>query len=426
MLIDIGNSTNRRYKLYSKMSFSTKVGLTMLQKLVILLVTTSLVFSTAMVSVSSKTPSFFPRRQHKQKQLHRRGRGRKNISSKNNNTIIRHVSSSSPSPSPSSELNSHHQEAPWISGFKNSLASGLAAGCSKMLLAPFDIIKTLQQASLATAASTTGTTTTVAAVSKGLSITQAAQVILNRPKGFLEFYSGVGVAVVGSMPSVGLYFGIYSFCKKSFQQWDPEKYEQRQTLYIALSAAIGNTIASASRVPFEVVKQNFQTGAWMSYGDVARNFSLQTFFPTGGIASQMLRDVPYAIVTLLTYEYLKSVWKTRAENHFPNVPVRSWDLLVGGLAGGLGAFVTNPMDVIKTRLQTDALSNRYGGSIITCAELTLKEGKTAFLRGSVPRLLHKVPANAFFFLFYEFFRSLLKVQDDTTATAANTSKKMNR
>jgi len=323
-------------------------------------------------------------------------------------------------------LKSHHQEAPWISGFKNSVASGLAAGCSKMLLAPFDIIKTMQQASLATAASTKGTTTTVAAVSKGLSITQAAQVIMNRPKGFLEFYSGVGVAVVGSMPSVGLYFGIYSFCKKSFQQWDPEKYEQRQTLYIALSAAIGNTIASSSRVPFEVVKQNFQTGVYTTIGDVVRNFSLKTLFPTGGIASQMLRDVPYAIVTLLTYEHLKSVWKTRAENQFPQVPVRSWDLLVGGLAGGLGSFVTNPMDVIKTRLQTDALSNRYGGSIITCAELTLKEGKTAFLRGSVPRLLHKVPANAFFFLFYEFFRSLLKVQDGTAATDANSTNKVKR
>jgi hypothetical protein len=38
-------------------------------------------------------------------------------------------------------------------------------------------------------------------------------------------------------------------------------------------------------------------------------------------------------------------------------------------------------------------------------------GAVAFLRGSVPRLLHKVPANACFFLFYEFFRQVLRVQD---------------
>jgi solute carrier family 25 S-adenosylmethionine transporter 26 len=230
------------------------------------------------------------------------------------------------------------------------------------------------------------------------------------------------VAVVGSMPSVGLYFGIYSFCKKTFQQLDHENYEQRQTLYIALSAAIGNTIASASRVPYEVVKQKLQTKAYASMADAMRDLSLKTLFPTGGIASQMLRDIPYAIVTLMTYEHLKSVWKTRAENRFPRVPVKSWDLLVGGISGGVGSYVTNPMDVIKTRLQTD--SEFYSGSIRTCAKLTLEEGgPAAFLRGSVPRLLHKVPANAFFFFFYEFFRSVLRVQDDVPSDTRKTARR---
>ncbi|VEU36557.1 unnamed protein product [Pseudo-nitzschia multistriata] len=223
------------------------------------------------------------------------------------------------------------------------------------------------------------------------------------------------------MPSVGLYFGIYSFCKKTFQHSDPDNYEQRRALYIGLSAAIGNTIASASRVPYEVVKQKLQTKAYASFGEAMRDLSYRTLFPKGSIASQTLRDVPYAIVTLLTYEHLKSVWKTRAQNRFPKVPVRSWDLLVGGLSGGLGSYVTNPMDVVKTRLQTD--SQLYNGSIRTCAMMTLEEGgPAAFLRGSIPRLLHKVPANSFFFLFYEFFRSILRVQDDANFSMAKDEK----
>lgn len=83
--------------------------------------------------------------------------------------------------------------------------------------------------------------------------------------------------MIGSMPSVGLYFGIYSFCKKTFNQWDPEANEQRQTMYIALSAAIGNTIASASRVPYEVVKQKLQTRVYASMGEAMRYAVKQVF-----------------------------------------------------------------------------------------------------------------------------------------------------
>lgn len=31
------------------------------------------------------------------------------------------------------------------------------------------------------------------------------------------------------------------------------------------------------------------------------------------------------------------------------------------------------------------------------------------MKGATPRLLHKIPANAFFFVFYELFRGMLGV-----------------
>lgn len=68
------------------------------------------------------------------------------------------------------------------------------------------------------------------------------------------------------------------------------------------------------------------------------------------------------------------------------------------------------MDVIKTRIQTN--SDHYGGSVVTCAQQVWSEGgPAAFLRGAVPRLAHKIPANAFFFLFYEAFRRILRVEE---------------
>jgi len=82
-------------------------------------------------------------------------------------------------------------------------------------------------------------------------------------------------------------------------------------------------------------------------------------------------------------------------------------MTAGAIAGGVGSLLSNPMDVIKTRIQTNP--GLYSG-IYECAKTTLeKEGVRAFMRGSKPRLLHKIPANGVFFLSYEFFRRLLGV-----------------
>ena len=145
---------------------TTKMGLgrlLMVAQLAVVLAAATLVLSTTMVS--SKTPSLIPQR----------GRGRRVISSSSsssntNNNTIRHASAATSS--------TKSQEAPWVSGFKNSLASGLAAGCSKLLLAPFDTIKTLQQASMASATTS-------------LSLSQATREILKRSKGFLELYVSI-------------------------------------------------------------------------------------------------------------------------------------------------------------------------------------------------------------------------------------------
>jgi len=66
-----------------------------------------------------------------------------------------------------------------MDGLKNSLASALAAACSKTLLAPLDTIKTVQQYHRSTL---TG------GYSKSLSFLQAINLIVSRPKGFREFY----------------------------------------------------------------------------------------------------------------------------------------------------------------------------------------------------------------------------------------------
>ena len=85
-------------------------------------------------------------------------------------------------------------------GLRSTLASGLAAACSKTILAPFDTIKTVQQHA-------TG--------GKPIGMIEACRRVASRPGGAANLYSGLAVSAMGSMPSVGLYFGVYSYCRRT-------------------------------------------------------------------------------------------------------------------------------------------------------------------------------------------------------------------
>lgn len=279
--------------------------------------------------------------------------------------------------------------APWLDGLKSGLASAMAAACVKTLLQPIDAIKTTQQFYHSSA------------TRKSLTVIEACQEIW-KLGGAGKFYAGLGVSVVGAMPGVSLYFGVYQYCKKKFRdtQWG----QAYPRVAIALSAAIGNSVASFSRVPYEVMKQKLQTGVYDTTWEAlvaAAKSPMASLFPKGGIAIQMIRDVPYAVATLLVYETLQGLFTGSTKER---------DFVLGGISGGFGSWITNPMDVIKTRLQTD--SDMYGGSVIACTRVVWQEGGfSAFMRGAVPRLVHKVPANAFFFLFFEAFRRILHVEE---------------
>jgi len=290
-----------------------------------------------------------------------------------------------------------------LEGLKSALSSGMAAGCVKTILAPLDTVKTIQQQHKGREA---------------LTLMKAGRSVVDR-SGIGGLYAGLGVTVLGSMPSVGLYFGVYAYSKKRIgalfeERCDGELSGVAKTFTIAASAAIGNTVASCSRVPYEVVKQKLQTGQYPStlkaLTGLYQTSGFRAFFPLGGISSQMARDIPYAIFSLLCYERLREQWIKPTEAKRGGKPSQWRNMVTGGFSGGLSSFLTNPMDVIKTRLQTNA--GAYPGGIIECCAKTWEsEGHMAFMKGVVPRLMHKVPANALFFVFYEVFRRVLHCED---------------
>ena len=311
-------------------------------------------------------------------------------------------------------------------GIKNAMASGLATAVVKTFLQPLDTIKTIQQAQK---------------IKLG-PIKAAIQVIEQR--GLKGLWSGVGITVIGSTPSGAVYFGVYSTVKTSLVKIFPPEFK---LLAVALSAAVGNTFASVLRVPYEVLKQRIQTGrhqsAWEAVVFSWKNEGPLGLFDKGKLSSQIIRDIPYAIVTLVSYEILQSLVARAVKRHQqqqsnidsqtetetksehgsngkvitklprkrsadiigPSKKIR--DALCGSLAGGLGSFVTTPMDVIKTRMMTGSQYNSVGEAFY---RILREEGFLTFFVGMGPRLMHKIPANGLFFLCYEAFRTFLQVE----------------
>ncbi|CAB1119979.1 unnamed protein product [Ectocarpus sp. CCAP 1310/34] len=280
-----------------------------------------------------------------------------------------------------------------VEGLKNGLASGLAAACVKTVLQPFDTMKTVQQFS-----------------TTRMTLLQAGRDLLARG-GVPELYQGLGVTLVGSMPAVGVYFGLYQFVKNQMDA----KQGISPYLSITVSAGVGNFIASFFRVPYEVVKQRLQVGQYpttmVAIQSIYHEGGLVGFFGKGGLKTQWARDIPYAMVTLLVYETLQ---KAAARRKGPPGTKKKGakanpieNMVIGAIAGGMGSLVTNPMDMIKTRMMTSP--ELYAGPMDAAWKALSKEGPQAFLKGATPRLLHKIPANAFFFVAYEFFRSILGV-----------------
>ena len=74
----------------------------------------------------------------------------------------------------------------------------------------------------------------------------------------------------------------------------------------------------------------------------------------------------------------------------------------GGIAGSTGILLTQPLDTVRIRLQTDAGAVRYGGSLTRCIQSTLRsEGVAGLFKGVASPMMTAGVMNAVLFAAYE-------------------------
>lgn len=118
-------------------------------------------------------------------------------------------------------------------------------------------------------------------------------------------------------------------------------------------------------------------------------------------------SVPFTAVQFSTYEWIKTILN----------PDGSYSPLThcisGGLAGGIAAAVTTPLDVAKTLLQTrgsssdERIRNARGmGEALRI--IRDRDGLKGLRRGMLPRVLTVAPSTAISWMSYEFFSELTR------------------
>ncbi|CAN0871101.1 Mitochondrial magnesium exporter 1 [Linum grandiflorum] len=205
--------------------------------------------------------------------------------------------------------------------------------------------------------------------------------------GLRGFYRGVTPSLTGSLATGATYFGFIESTKKWIESTHPGL---GGNFSYFIAGALGDTIGSVVYVPCEVVKQRMQVqgtrtswtasalkdsstikGGNSTYGYYTGMFHagssiLKEQGPKGlftGYGSTLARDMPFAGLMVMSYETLKDLTEYGMKKWSLNLDeqlISSMEgLVLGGVSGGFSAFLTTPLDVIKTRLQVQGTNIRF-------------------------------------------------------------------
>ena len=238
-------------------------------------------------------------------------------------------------------------------------------------------------------------------------------------KGPAGFYAGIGGAVSGTAPAVAARMATYEAMRAPLTDLlGPDK----SMLVQAISSAAGELAGAAFRNPFELAKQRAQVG-----GDTVLR-GLRSIVATEGVAGlyvglqgSLLRDLPQTVLNFVAYEEIKR--RLREHNASRSLDSVSADdvvltpiqhLAAGALAGSLSAFLSTPMDNVKTRMMTSGLAGSRPSLAAAAAAVARDGGSAAFFRGALPRTLIMVPDTAVLWMVYELTQAVLRQGRKTT------------
>ncbi|ORY65494.1 mitochondrial carrier domain-containing protein [Pseudomassariella vexata] len=171
-------------------------------------------------------------------------------------------------------------------------------------------------------------------------------------------YGGWLPAMMGSFPGTVMFFGSYEWSKRHLLDWGIQPHISYLT-----AGFVGDLAASIVYVPSEVLKTRMQLQGRYNNPFFKSGYNYRGTFDAArtivrvegpsalfyGYKATLYRDLPFSAFQFMFYEQFRSWAKQWKQSRDIGIPL---ELLTGAAGGGLAGVMTCPLDVVKTRLQT--------------------------------------------------------------------------
>ncbi|KAJ5908087.1 hypothetical protein N7495_000769 [Penicillium taxi] len=225
------------------------------------------------------------------------------------------------------------------------IAGGIGGTCGDMLMHSLDTVKTRQQGD-------------PHFPSKYTSMTSSYATIYRQEGLFRGLYGGVTPAFLGSFPGTVLFFGVYEFTKRLML----DSGVNPNLAYLS-GGFFADLAASIVYVPSEVLKTRLQLqgrhnnpyfnsgynyrGTSDAFRTIVRQEGPSALFH--GYKATIFRDLPFSALQFAFYEKEQALAKDWVGQRDIGLGL---EIITASTAGGMAGVITCPLDVVKTRIQT--------------------------------------------------------------------------
>lgn len=280
-----------------------------------------------------------------------------------------------------------------------ALAGSITTLIADISMHPIDCIKTVQQSD------------------SGLdfSFVQAAA-YLWETSGVMGFYHGFLLYALADGTGGALKFAVWELWKRSSENWSVPT-------WISLWAGAGLAFVASSIfiVPGELIKQQLQMSHYDGLIEAVTGIYATHGWPGFfvGYEGVLYRDIPYTMLELGLYEVFKQFLDARRS---PNEQSNTFEqIMAAAVTGGITAFVTTPIDVVKTKLMVD--TEYLDASFLQCMIASIQNhGWHSVFAGVWARIGWILPFTAIYLPTYDALKSQLwkrHLQNQRHANSSN-------